>query len=118
MFVSFRANIGGITSQQQKSDHTPMTTHFKGDSVEQIIGRPEVAQHLGIGTRQLSLYIDAASLFVPRFKRLRSPQGGVSRKIKLTNWDLPGLAKVQLAFRKFGEMQARQEIAKNPGAYE
>lgn len=95
-----------------------MSRQFKGDSVEQIIGRSDAAKHLGVGTRQLFIYLDVASLFVPRFKRLRSPQGGVSRRIKLTNWDLPGLEKIQLAFRKFGEMQARQEIANNPEAYD
>ncbi|WP_414579122.1 hypothetical protein [Anabaena sp. CCY 9402-a] len=86
-----------------------------GDAIEQLLSREEVAQLLGTNKRRLFDYLDTASLFIPRFKRFRSTNGGVSRKAMLSNWDVEPLKKIQHIYKKFGDPgKARTYIAEHP----
>lgn len=94
-----------------------MTHDFNGDSVEQILTRGEAAEILGVKPRQIFEYIEAGSLFLEPLKRFRNEDGGINRKVHLTNWDIPILQKIQFQFRKNGKALTRQHMNDHPDYY-
>ncbi|MHC0068793.1 hypothetical protein ACWATR_39035, partial [Nostoc sp. UIC 10890] len=50
-------------------------------------------------------------------KRLRTKEGGISKTLKLTNFDIPVLQKIQYSFRKYGKVQARVHMSHSQEYY-
>lgn len=91
---------------------------FLGNSIDTIISREEAAEQLGISTSVLHTLLNIVSLYVPRFKRLRTRDNtGVSRKRPLTNWDIEPLKKVLHTYRLHGKIQTRVLVSQDPDSY-
>jgi|GEM_PF-5186592 len=103
-----------------------MNKRFGGDhyvaniiSAEILLSRKEAANAIGVNEKTLHSYLDIARLFLDRFKRFKSPNGGVCGSEKLTNWDIPYLKKIWLMVQKHGNIQKVAVLMKsNPELFD
>ncbi len=77
------------------------------------LSRKEVAEMLGIKTRQLQVYLNLVRLFLPEFEDFTHPgTGELNRFATLTEWHIEALMKVRRRVKKVGFMQTRIELAR------